>query len=156
MSKQSRSSRLTKQRSRSQSPEDMARSDNGCGDDDDDNIDVDDGDNGDDSDDVRIRSSIHGRHLQQQFVSDYRTIVSRRPYTPEITPSRCVLFIVELSRTQDGFRSTQMMNIADFRWTHHANTPMPATPTSMQRFLSPPPLKSCNKLTLVNRQTNNV
>ena len=91
MSKQSRSSRLTKQRSRSQSPEDMARSDNGCGDDDDANIDVDDGDNGDDSDDVRIRSSIHGRHLQQQFVSDYRTIVSRRPYTPEITPSRYAL-----------------------------------------------------------------
>ena len=51
----------------------------------------DDGDNGDDSDDVRIRSSITGRHLQQQFVSDYRTIVSRRPYTPEITPSRYVL-----------------------------------------------------------------
>ena len=42
MSKQSRSSRLTKQRSRSQSPEDMARSDNGRGDDDDDNNDVDD------------------------------------------------------------------------------------------------------------------
>ena len=63
MSKQSRSSRLTKQRSRSQSPEDMARSDNGCGDDDDDNIDVDDGDDSDDSDDVRIRSSINGGHL---------------------------------------------------------------------------------------------
>ena len=113
-------------------------------------------DDGNYGDDVRIRSSIHGRHLQQQFVSDYRTIVSRRPYTPEITPSRYVLFIVELSRTQDGFRSTQTTNIADFRWTHHANTPTPATPTSMQRFLSPPPLKSCNKLTLVNRQTNNV
>ena len=51
----------------------------------------DDGDNGYDGKDVRIRSSIHGRHLQQQFVSDYRTIVSRRPYTPEITPSRYVL-----------------------------------------------------------------
>ena len=94
MSKQSRSSRLTKQRSRSQSPEDMARSDNGCGDDDDDNIDVDDDDNSGDDSDVSIRSirsSITGRHLQQQFVSDYRTIVSRRPYTPEITPSRYAL-----------------------------------------------------------------
>ena len=36
-----------------------------------------------------------------------------------------------------------------------ANTQMLATHTSMQRFLSRQPLKSCNKLTLVNRQTNN-
>ena len=76
------------------------------------------------------------------------------PIYPRNYPFQVRINVVELSRTQDGFRSTQMMNIADFRWTHHANTPMPATPTSMQRFLSPPPLKSCNKLTLVNRQTN--
>ena len=48
-------------------------------------------DDGDNGEDVGIRSSIHVRHLQQQFVSDYRTIVSRRPYTPEITPSRYAL-----------------------------------------------------------------
>ena len=157
VSKQSRSSRLTKQRSRSQSPEDMARSDNGCGDDDDDNIDVD--------DEWWWWWWWWGRKntIKYPWEAPPTTIRFRLPHNcisppiyPRNYPFQVRINVVELSRTQDGFRSTQMMNIADFRWTHHANTPTPATPTSMQRFLSPPPLKSCNKLTLVNRQTNNV
>ena len=52
------------------------------------------------------------------------------------------------------FICMQCLDLFTTRWTPPANTRMPATPTSMQRFLSPQPLKSCNKLTLVNRQTN--
>ena len=86
VSKQSRSSRLTKHRSRSQSPEDMARLLKY-------------------SPESTIQQGVlstfileisykNTGYARQSFIFllDYRTIVFRRPSTPEITPSRYLAF----------------------------------------------------------------
>ena len=86
VSKQSRSSRLTKHRSRSQSPEDMARLLKY-------------------SPESTIQQGVlstfileisykNTGYARQSFIFllDYRTIVFRRPSTPEITPSRYFAF----------------------------------------------------------------
>ena len=105
VSKQSRSSRLTKHRSRSQSPEDMARLLKY-------------------SPESTIQQGVLSTFILEIsykntgyagqsfiFLLDYRTIVFRRPSTPEITPSRYLAFdlkpVVDLLFFSSNVKFTQ-------------------------------------------------